>query len=371
MTIRRKLSTKCRSRRSVVRRSVVDQGVGFPSLRNVSFGLQETQIKVLDYSKVYRQFGLSTELRRCDVWYLRNTTLQELNLDNNRLALIEINALHLFPPNLKVVSVELNQFTFGPYVVQLGCLKNLERLELNQQYYFANVDCYRRDIGVKEKYAVQFNNDACQVPEEVNTTDICPYLDSEAFEVNKYSFPPNLKVANFRASNLPLTRIDKVSRPIKFKINATLESIDASYNIIPDWNTPVIELDSVKHLDISNNFASTVMSDLFTRFPNLIKLNASNNLLGTVLSEDINGLIFKPLTKLAILDLSANRIPFLPEKLFSTLHSLSSLNLSYNGINEINGSLKWLTNLTELGLRKKHIDHATSTNSAADEKSSS
>ena len=79
--------------------------------------------------------------------------------------------------------------------------------------------------------------------------------------MHKYSFPPNLKVANFRASNL------KVSRLIKFKINATLESIASitSYNILPDWNTPVIKLDSVKHLDISKNCASTVMNDMFTR----------------------------------------------------------------------------------------------------------
>ena len=122
-----------------------NEALGFPSLRNVSFGLQETD-QSSGLFKSLQKFGLNTELRRCDIWYLRNTTIQELNLDN-RLALIEINALHLFPPNFKIVFVELNLFTFGPFVVEMGCLQNLERLEINQQYYFA----YRRLIGVKEK----------------------------------------------------------------------------------------------------------------------------------------------------------------------------------------------------------------------------
>ena len=332
-----------------------NEGLGYPSLRNVSFGLQATQIEVLDYSKVYRQFGLSTELRRCDVWYLRNTTIKELYLDNNRLALFEVNALLLFPPLVEVLSVVKNQFTFGPYVMQIACLQHLKRLELNQQYNFAKVDSYQNDFGVKERYTDQSNKDACQVPKETHLSSGCPYLNSESFDVHNFTIPPRLKIANIRDSNLGLTRISKDAHLVKLRVATELESVDASYNIIPDWNTPAFELQSLKHLDISNNFASSIMSDLFTRVPNLIKLNASNNLLGTALSEDIDGQIFNPLDRLQVLDLSANRIPFIPGKLFSTLSNLSSLNLSYNGINEVYESLNWLTNLTELNLRQNKL----------------
>ena len=44
-----------------------NMALGFTTLRNVSYGLQFTQIDTLDYSKVYKTFGLSTELRRCDM----------------------------------------------------------------------------------------------------------------------------------------------------------------------------------------------------------------------------------------------------------------------------------------------------------------
>ena len=52
--------------------------LGLVTLRNVSYGLQSTQIQVLDYSAVSKSFGLTTELHRCDVWFLKNTTLRAL-----------------------------------------------------------------------------------------------------------------------------------------------------------------------------------------------------------------------------------------------------------------------------------------------------
>ena len=42
-----------------------NQGLGYSSLRNVSYGLKSTRIKVLDYSKVYKTFGVGTTLSVC------------------------------------------------------------------------------------------------------------------------------------------------------------------------------------------------------------------------------------------------------------------------------------------------------------------
>ena len=327
-----------------------NEGLGYVSLRNVSFGLQSTQIEILDYSKVHKQFGLSTELRRCDVWYLYNTTIKELYLDNNRMALVERNALHLFPRSLEVISVQHNQFIYGPYTVQVGCIQNVKRIEMNEQYYFPNIDYYNDEIDIKDKPRTRNDVNACQVPRS-NSTDYCPFLDEGHFYLNSFRWPPNLKEINFRGSNLPISFIPKSPLP------TSLESMDMSNNIITVWRTqsPGIRVPSLRRINLSNNFASIVEDKFFDAFPNLISLDVSNNFLGEVLSKDEKVLVFNTLHPLIDLDLSANKIPYIPEKLLSSLHSLSSLNLSFNGISKVDNSIMHLLNLTTLDLQQNKI----------------
>ena len=329
-----------------------NEGLGFATLRNVSYGLQSTKINVLDYSKVYKQFGLSTLLRRCDVWYLKNTTIKELYLDNNRMALAEVNALHLFPPTLEVLSVERNQVCYGPYVLQIGCLRNLRRMEINDQYSIAPITYYNKEAGIAEKY--DGNNESCQVPKPKVISRHCPYLDDGPFDLYKFSAPPMLNEINFRDSNIKtVITVHHKSPPISIPNN--IESMDASFNTIHVWNAPMVKFEHIKHLDLSNNFAAYVSEDFFTRVPNLVSLDASFNLLGPVLSEDHNGRIFQSLEKLKVLNISTNKITSLADSLFSGLTSLATLNLASNGITEVNNSLNGLKNLTNLNLKQNKI----------------
>ena len=184
-----------------------NEGLGFSSLRNVSYGLQgKRKLKVLDFSKVHKQFGLSTEQRRCDVWYLRNTKIKELYLDNSRMALIERNAFLLFPTSLEVISVEKNMLTYGPYVTQIGCLPNLNRAEINHQNFFANIVNYNKEVVIKEKNRMA--NGTCDVPKPSNITKYCCYLENDDTKIDdlflKNCWPANLNTINFRGTNLPI-----------------------------------------------------------------------------------------------------------------------------------------------------------------------
>ena len=324
-----------------------NEGLGFVSLRNVSFSLQFTRTEVLDYSKVHKQFGLSTELRRCDVWYLYDTTIKKLYIDNNRM--VERNALHLVPISLEIISVQHNQFIYGPYTVQAGCLQNVKRIEINEQYYFPDVDYYNAEIYTKDHPRTRIDIHACQVPPSNST--YCPFLDEGPFYLSSFRWPPNLKEINFRGSNLPISFLPKSMLP------TTLEAMDMSNNIITTWRTPSpgISVPSLRRINLSNNFASVIEDGFFDTFPNLGTLDVSNNLLGEILSKDEMGLIFKALDRLKKLDLSSNKISYIPDKLLSNLKNLSTLHLSYNGISKIDHSFAQLSSLITLDLQQNKI----------------
>ena len=129
--------------------------------------------------------------------------------------------------------------------------------------------------------------------------------------------------------------------------------MDASYNVISTFNTPLFQLKSLKHLNISNNYASAVQPHVFTAAPNLTSLDASNNFLGKALSADINGLIFKPLQHVKVLNLSGNLITSAPG--LDDLNSLTTLNLASNSISEVPRSFATLKALTDLDLRQNTL----------------
>ena len=330
-----------------------NEALAFVSLRNISYGLQSARnLDVLDYSKVHKQFGLTTELRSCDVWYLENTTIKELYLDNNRLSLIERNALLLFPTSLEVISADRNMFSYGPYVVQIGCLNNLKRIEINHQNTFADPDTYDDEVDINENTRHKY--ETCVVPESKGNRPNCHYLHSNHINLWPdfiFSFPLNLTTLSFRGWNLPLfpTYTGKPELPIKGR----LESIDASQNVLSNLHTPWFKLPCLIHLNISNNFASVIDDNILSAVPELITLDASNNFLGQALSEDIGGLVFKPLQHLKVLNLSANLITSLSG--LSVLKSLEMLNLAFNSITGVSESLETLKNLTKLDFVQNKI----------------
>ena len=326
--------------------------LGFVSLRNISYGLQSARnLHVLDYSKVHKQFGLSTELRSCDVWFLENTTIKELHLDSNRMALIERNALLLFPTSLEVISANQNMLNFGPYVLQIGCLSNLKRVEINQQNTFADPRAYNIEVDIKEN--TRHGDGTCVVPESKGKRPNCNYLYNNHINlVTDFTMPLNLTTLNFRGGNFPLLPINSVDKP-KFNISGQLESIDASHNVLSALHTPLFELPRLIHLNLSNNFASVIDNTTTLMAPELITLDISNNFLGQALSQDIDGLVFKPLHYLKVLNLSANLITSLPG--IRVLNNLTTLHLAFNSISEVPRTLETLENLTELDLRQNKI----------------
>ena len=326
-----------------------NMALGFVTLRNVSFGLQFTNIKILDYSKVYKTFGLSTEIRRCDVWYLRNTSLREIHVNSNRIGLVEANALYLLPPTLQVVWAEDNQLSYGPFSLQMGCLQNLSKLELSKQNIVHALELYNKELYIHEKELLPQGK--CEVPENASKPT-CPFLENKPLDVFSVSFPETLEFLGWRRGNLRYERAP-LTKPLP--IRNKIKSIDISSNIMYNWSGPFILLRHLKYVDASNNFCTDMSADVFDNAPYLEGLNASNNKVGPRLALDITGSLFKSLQNMRLLNFSNNWIDFLPENVFIYLTTLETLDLSFNRIQNVTFILSSMTKLTEVYLKENKI----------------
>lgn len=160
-----------------------------------------------------------------------------------------------FPQSLEVLWLEKSWMVMGAYILQLGCLKKLQRLELSYAFKTSNIKYFAPEYKLKEK--INENPEACTIPKPKEIDPECQYLD-EHFDLLNFRFPSQLKILNFRDSGIKtsITHGDICCHPIPTPI----ETLDASLNFIFEWNTVSINFTNLKYLNLSNNVATVVLS---------------------------------------------------------------------------------------------------------------
>nr|UTM63741.1 sP-TLR2 [Cyclina sinensis] len=318
--------------------------LGFRAARNVTYGLQFTNIKFLNVSKVYTTFGLGTQITLRDVCYLWNTSLTEIALSSNRLVLFETNALMLLPMTLYSIYVEDNRFTFAPYVLQFGCLSNVTEIYANRQ-------------NTAHDPTLFFNEPDSTIPKTEMAFDDCPYMRDE--------FLRNISVLNqqcpFFERNESKKSLPQVPKSIKevhfsdcvlqynvsaipiFPLDNNIEFLDFSNNVLSAWTGPVGPFPKLKYVDLSRNYCSYIGPVAFSNLGEVENLQIQQNFIGLVLASTYKQYqIFNWLTNIKVLNLSSNIISFIPPSTFSKLTKLETLDLSVNNID------KWTIDVTNL-----------------------
>ena len=328
-----------------------NMALGFPSLRNVSYGLQFTKIEVLDYSKVYKSFGMMTQINRCDVEFLQNTTLKEIHLNNNRLALIELNALMWLPASLEVVYAEDNNIQFGEYFLQFGCLCNLRRLEysnLNEAYRAKNLfsECELKENKEDTSGGCPVTKSTCTICNP--NLGVCPF----SANLSGLTFPYKLETFSVRNSNL---HSDFTGLKAPLHVRNSLRYFDISNNVFQNWTGSWAAFDNLSLLNLSYNFGNDISHEFFANIPNLNSLDASNNIIGPRLANDSDGKIFQNLTYLRYLNISNNWIEHLPFNIFKHTPFLWHLDLSFNRLENVSFAFEHLENLSHLYLQSNRI----------------
>ncbi|KAJ8302148.1 hypothetical protein KUTeg_021135 [Tegillarca granosa] len=317
--------------------------LSFRVLSNVTFDLQFTKISVFKGNKIYNTFGVGSVLFKEDIKYIANTTLTEIYLDSNRLQIIESGTLGFVPDTLRYISVADNQFTMGWYVLEIAQLKYVTEINSSFQHIAHNPRNIFIELIHRNRSCDQFVRYPCEgsISEKDDRFNQNEFLDMiENFSALPfYPVPPSLERAHFRRGDLWY----KIPR-LKFTTNV-IKYIDFSWNILYEWEGPILNVGKVEYLDISNNYCSKVSKFFFQDFKNLTKLLIGGNILGYTLNTDKNGEIFSNLQSLKYLDISNNYIFYLSSKIFVGLKQLQFLNMSNNNLREWNFDISHMSNL--------------------------
>ena len=301
-------------------------------LKNITYDLRYSKIKKIVADKIQCYNGLSLILKIEHIINLQNSTLKELSLTGNRIALLENMLTMYLPKSLKYLNIGDNVLIFGWYVFLGYFLSNLERLDV------AHSEDYKQDFNLECNY---YSN-SCDQKEEIQH----PILKN-AIQNQTYRLPPKLKHINIANQRINLET--DFGHGVQFYSKNSLTHLYASGNLF--YNIP--EFSGLQHLqyaDLSNNFCSNFTKQVFRDMNVLSFLNLSRNYLGGILKNQASFDLFKFLPQLKTLDLSINTITHMPEKLFIFTNSIETLHLSNNEIESISFDLSSAMQLRELDL---------------------
>lgn len=337
----------------------------FKGFGNVTRDLQFSAIKVLKLNKIHLAYHLNTILPTDVLKPLINTTLKELYCDANRIQIIETGALTYLPNTLQHISLKKNELSFGPFMKDVFNL-SIKSADLSLMYSFNNP-----------------GESLFHCPSQQATQERSSYTDDEKYHLtssnlaryNHLSFQPTwfipvpLKPKYTWVIPVPenVTTIVYKECGMRYEIiplnvtNNIIEYLDVSRNAFFSWIGPISNLNHLKHLNLSHNLCSFVSPRFFSvDSANLKTLHVQNNMLGAVLSDDIDGQILGTLHNLEEINLSQNRIPTLPLNFFKAQSKMKYLNLKNNLLETIAFRISHMTNLKMLDISNNKLLHIDS-----------
>ncbi|XP_067670769.1 toll-like receptor 4 [Haliotis asinina] len=309
----------------------------FKGVTNATYGIASS-LEGLSINAIESPFAICVIIRKSFCENLQNTSLTELQANNNSVTIFQEGALSLLPKSLKHVSMKGSSFKYGPYIGEISSLLGLEVV----------------DIGGYGNRIMPFPSyDGLRIFKSPNFV----YFDGDYSHYNPWiiHLPPNLQKVDFSVSQLYF-------HITSFQVGENnITDIDVSRNLFTMWIGQVFGFEKLETLNLSYNIANFATSKFFESFKNLKHLDLSNNLLGKVLGNLSNGNMFSALSKLQTLDLSANYINNYSYLLFSNLSSLKVLNISKNTIYALHFDVSHMKNLSVLNCSGNQIHWLTKT----------
>ncbi|XP_052089213.1 toll-like receptor 4 [Mytilus californianus] len=301
-------------------------------LRNGSFNglssLQHLNLKsnILVYKKNTFQDACFSQLK----------SLQVLNIENN---VGFYSAGQIFPKLNDLINLD-NDFSFGNYLYETLAM-NIS--VLNVSNLFSTHDIPTGHINKRQlSSAVQGTSDFVQ-----------NYIDTvlnNGYEVNVHiPFPRNFKFFYIKRSLLRFTV------PRCTLMNNSLVHVDGSENLVTAWIGPVINIKTLRYLDLSSNFCSNISDFFFQDCISIETLLIGDNLLGFIIPFDEKGNILSALKLLTKLNLAQNRIATIPRDFFKSQVALKTLDLRDNYLSDILFDIAHMNKLTKIDLSTNHI----------------
>ena len=140
-------------------------------------------------------------------------------------------------------------------------------------------------------------------------------------------------------------------------MNTSIRELHFAHNHLPNFDVNLIN-PHLEYIDLSYNKIENISSNAFLYLTSLLRLNLSNNNLYKAHSfEDRFLVLYKNVGHLKILDLSYNKLSYLPHDTFISNGNLEQLNMAGNRLQQIDFSIAHLSNLKILDLQSNAIKY--------------
>ncbi|XP_071114426.1 toll-like receptor 4 [Haliotis cracherodii] len=331
--------------------------LGFDGLENATQGLGSSTITELFINNIVPRNTLCVTVLDRHLRHLENTSLETLEADGNSIVSFGSRTLNLLPKSLQYVSVRLNNFEYAQYVLSIHNMTGLKHIFLGGHVRdLSEVIPIADDLSDVEDYHCS-RSETCDYEDRnwsssEQTFEISMPLRSKVLTSSQRKplrIPPNLTFVSYAFAESSITLSE-----IHFDENK-LEHLDLSFNVMVNWQGPIIGLNHLKVLDLAQNVASNVSYHFFENLTTLETLNLSGNSLDRCITHDKKGQIFGSLTNLKYLDLSRQFLHYLPYSIFQGLHNLQELNLSFNALPEIELNLTYNQHLQFINFSHNQI----------------
>ena len=214
--------------------------LGFASLPNITFNLNQTKIESLDLNGINCATGIGTIIKRHHVKNIQMTSLKKLSLASNRMELFEPGVISVLPKTLQTLSLAENKLTSGAYIVEFYFLSSLTILNMSYQLHPAKFPQSILDLCFDKK------------EKDIISDNFQRNLSYRGFNFNwSMPFPPKLETLYAQSSRLLI-------KDPKFSVHApSLKHVYLQDNFLLSLGEPVLAKGNrIESLDISNNFCS-------------------------------------------------------------------------------------------------------------------
>nr|ARQ14820.1 toll-like recptor 2 [Oncomelania hupensis] len=337
--------------------------LGFATVNTALHGLQHSVLRILYIDAIVDSLSMCMMVTELDTRNYRNTSITTIYARRNRIELFCEGALRNMPKTLTEAVLYGNKLDFGLYLKDLHYMEGLQSIQVDgypealyPPRYFPSSDPGRcqasphSSLCGKSIYESIRNHPMYALPtSHQDMTQHGPvedYIDSAI-----YTLPPKLSSFKSRYNELHW-RLEK----LHFNPNQ-LTSLDLANNLLTAWIGPVIGLENVTSLNLSNNLAFDIHLDFFSSFPATKSLFVSHNFLGKVIASDQSGQLFGPLMQLEVLNVSNNYINVLPHQVFQGLGNLQVLDLQHNDLDNFNVNITHMNSLIQILLSDNNIKY--------------
>ncbi|MEW8544952.1 MAG: leucine-rich repeat domain-containing protein, partial [Candidatus Thiodiazotropha sp.] len=332
----------------------------FRNLRNISYGLQYTRIKILKLNSIHPIFGPCNTITKNDIEYLHNTSITHIYLDFNKIATLDVEAVDYLPRSVETLSVKHNIFMIDIYMFYMHQnfpFPKLRKLIISDQGRFHSNEYYSwvqstLSKSISSELSVHTDNESSS---KTNLQE-SPHVEYKRAEDNgpttlDFVLSETITYIDVSNSNLQLELGN-----IALATPNNLTYLLLNKNILWRLNGTFIGFDNLTFLDLSWNYCESISKTVLQNMRKLRHLNLSTNFLDYSLEKDVNGETFQSQTQLKTLDLTNNKIRKLPPGIFDSLIHLQVLNLSQNILIELHVRLDHMNKLKFLSLQKNLLE---------------